>query len=195
MLEHSATTLITPPATEVVTVADMHAQGRVSTSAEDSLVTRYIVAARRSIEAEARRQFITATYEYSLDRFPWGIIKLPLPPIQSLTWIKYLDMSGNLQTLDSSTYVVDLKSEPARIMPDFGKVFPVTRPIFNAVTIRFVAGYGDNPADVPATYHTAIQLFAQELYEHREATTDKQLFEVPLGIKRLLATESWGGYF
>jgi uncharacterized phiE125 gp8 family phage protein len=194
MFIHSSLTLITPPATEVITVQDVHDQDRITTTAEDSLLALYILAARRSIEAQSQRQFITATWQMTMDLFPRTMIRLQLPPLQTVNWIQYISMNGTVQTVDSSIYVVDTTSQPARIMPDYGKVWPVLRPIFNAVTINFTCGYGDNPTDVPQTYRTAIAMFAAELYKQREPTSETELHEVPIGIKRLLATEGWGSY-
>lgn len=84
-----------------------------------------------------------------LDRFPPWEISVPKPTLQSVTSITYVDTDGATQTLPPSAYLVDSKSEPGRITPAYGLVWPTTRWQTGAVTIRFVAGYADS-ASVPA---------------------------------------------
>src|SRR4030067_860491 len=82
---------------------------------------------------------ITQTWELYLDAFPAWEIRVPKPTLQSITSIVYTDTDGILQTLAGSMYLVDNKSEPGRITPAFGEVWPVTRAQINAVIVRFVA--------------------------------------------------------
>lgn len=88
-----------------------------------------------------------------------GIV-IPLPPLQSVTSVKYLDTDGVQQTLDPATYVVQ-KGEPSHIVLANGATWPSVLLMPEAVTIRFVAGYGDNEADVPQPIRLAIALQAK----------------------------------
>ena len=89
---------------------------------------------------------------------------VPVPPLQSVTSIKYLDTAGAEQTLASYTYRVDAVREPGRIALDYGKYWPSTYPVMNAVTVRFVAGY----ATVPEPIRWALLMLINELYEQRQ---------------------------
>jgi len=68
-------------------------------------------------------------------------IILPRSPLLSVTSIQYLDGTKTLVTLDPATYIVDTLSDPARITPQVGTVWPIAYPQLNAVIIKFRAGY------------------------------------------------------
>jgi uncharacterized phiE125 gp8 family phage protein len=157
--------LITPPAEEPVTLQEARAHLRLE-SGEDEYLAGLIKTARRYCESFQGRAYITQTWDLFLNCFPCGCIKVPLPPLQSVTFIKYKDGAGILQTLDPSEYLVDAFSEPGLIGLAYGKSWPPTYPEANAVQIRFVAGYGV-AADVPCEIKHAILLKVADLYEHR----------------------------
>lgn len=132
----------------------------------DSELMMSIKAARIKAEDMTRRVFITQTWDMRLDGFQGWELTIPLPKLQSITEIEYLDTNGVLQILDPSLYVVDSSSTPARITPAWGKVWPVTRWQMNAVRIRFVAGYG-TAADVPDTIKLWMKLRIKHYYDNR----------------------------
>jgi uncharacterized phiE125 gp8 family phage protein len=91
--------LIALPAEEPVNLDETRAHLRLE-SGEDDYLSDLIAAARRHCESFQGRAYVTQTWELYLDMFPPGCIKVPLPPLQSVTFIKYKDNSGALQTLD-----------------------------------------------------------------------------------------------
>lgn len=103
-----------------------------------------------------------------------GIV-IPLPPLQTVTSVKYLDSDGVQQTLDSAVYLVQ-KGEPSHIVLATSQSWPSISTLPGAVTIRFVAGYGPAGSDVPETVRMAIALQAsylrslskQDLFMNRE---------------------------
>ena len=121
---------------------------------------------RRYCEAFQNRIYVSQTWDLFLDAFPPGCIKVPLPPLQSVAFIKYKDIAGVLQTLQSSEYLVDSYSEPGLVCLAHGKSWPATYPETNAVQIRLIAGYG-TAAVVPPEVKHAILLKVADLYEHR----------------------------
>ena len=144
--------LVSAAAAEPVTLVEAKAFLNVTTADDDTLITSLIAAARAEIDGEdgwLGRALVTQTWDLLLDRFPggslrnpWSAIFAPLPPLQSVTSLKYLDTAGVEQTLATAKYTVDAKSEPGRIVPAYGESWPSTRDVPNAVTLRFVAGYG-----------------------------------------------------
>lgn len=137
------------------------------------MLGRLIAAARRRIEAWEWRAHITQTWQLVLDRFPplrcgrdWTIY-VPRPPLQSVSSITYLDNEGDQQTLASSKYRVDSSSRVGRITPAYGESWPATRPVTGAVTITFVAGYGDAATDVPEETRQAILILAGQMWVQR----------------------------
>jgi len=178
--------LITAPAVEPVTLAEARAHLRVTATDEDWLIQAYVIASRRRAEHITNRRFITQTWDWHLDAFPGWALELPFGKLQSITSVKYIDTAGVQQTMDAADYLVDAKSDPGRITPAYGKVWPTTRAQMNAVTIRFVCGYG--LADqVPWEIRAAMLLMIGHLYEHREDVADFQTFPLPTGADALLS--------
>lgn len=160
--------LITPPAVEPVSLEEAMNYCRIDSDADVITLDGMITVARLEAEKVTRRQLITATWELRLDRFP-QIMYLPVPPLQSVTSLKYLDTAGVEQTLVENTdYLVDTYSEPGRITPAYGEEWPAIYPVMSAVRVRFVAGYGDADTDVPQAIRNWIMVMMGSLYEHRE---------------------------
>lgn len=166
----SSTTVITAPAVEPVLAADVKTFLHI-TSTDDALIDELIAATRIEIEAAVKRSLINTTWELRLDAFPdGGVIELPRPPLQSVTSVKYYDTEGVLTTLATTEYSVDAPAGPfavpGRVLLGYAKSWPATRGIPNAVTVRFVAGYGATAATVPGGLRTAIKLLAGDLYSN-----------------------------
>jgi hypothetical protein len=124
-----------------------------------------------------------------------GVIDIPLPPLQSITAVRYLDFAGTLQTVDPSAYNVSLDT-PGRIQPQYSHVWPISRPTIDSVQITFVAGYGATADKIPSPFSQAMKLLIGHWYEHREEVSDIQLFTVPEGIaKSILASVESGLYY
>jgi uncharacterized phiE125 gp8 family phage protein len=162
--------LVTAPASEPVSTSDFKEHARITNTDEDSLVANLIVAARRWVENYTSRQLITATWRLVLDRFPLGDceILIPLPPLQSVGSITYVDENGTSQTWAATEYVVDTASEPGRVYLGYNKSWPDTRSQRDAVTIDFDAGYGSNASDIPEDIIAALNLVGADMFENRE---------------------------
>lgn len=167
MIQRYALSEVTAPATEPVTAAEFKLWSRIDTSADDTLIASLITAARRWCEDYCDRAFINTTFDLALDSFRQPI-RLPRAPLSSVTSISYVDTAGSTQVLSSSVYRVDSISEPARITLAYAQSWPSIQQVTNAVTIRFVAGYGSAASDVPEGIKTAIKEVAASLYEQRE---------------------------
>jgi len=160
--------LITAPEAEPVSLETAKLHLRVDYATDDALIASYLKTAREQGEGLARRSFVTETWELVLDAFPSeGRIKLPRPPLQSVTSVKYLDENAVEYTW--TDYVVDARSDPGVIV--FNSTPSVALLESGAVAIRFVAGYG-TAAAVPATFVQAILLTVAYWYENREAIGD-----------------------
>lgn len=116
------------------------------------------------------RAFISSTWTAYLDVFPTdgGAIELPRPPVQSITSVKYYDEDNALQTLSSAVYQLDAKQEPAQLSLQQDQSWPGTYTRPNAVQIAFVAGYGDDPDDVPAEIRQALLMLLAHYYFNRK---------------------------
>lgn len=160
--------LITAPASEPVTLAEAKLHLRVETGVtdDDAWITATIQAARERAEHITNRAFITQTWELALDAFPAAEIKLPKPPLASITSVSYTDSAGVDQTLSNTLYTPDLYSTPGWLLPAYGTSWPATRASANAVRVRYVAGYGAAAA-VPQGIKNWMLLVIGQLYAER----------------------------
>lgn len=165
----SLLSLVSPPAAEPVTLAEAKLHLRVDSDdlSQDSLITQLILAARTMCEEYTHRAFYTQEWDYTADGFPdEDVILLGKPPLQTVATLKYVDTAGVLQTWAASNYVVDRATIDGAIRLAYDVSWPEHRELFNAVQIRFVAGYA---AGTPAPIIAAIKLLVGHLYEHRES--------------------------
>lgn len=155
--------------TEPITLAEAKLHLRLDPDVahpDDTLIASLITAARIHCENFSGRTYMTTTRHLYLDAFPRGEIRLPYPPIQSVTSVEYKASSGAPAAVPTANYVVDIVSEPGRIALAYGASWPSTYPEINAVHITYVAGYGAAD-DVPENVKAAIKLKLTALYERR----------------------------
>ena len=179
------------PAVEPVSLAEAKLHLRVDADDENGLIDGLITMARRQAELISRRAFVTRTYEAQLDHWPYdGCIELAYPPLVSVTHIKYIDYVGAEHTMPALDYLVDAHREPGRIRLNWDASWPpeMLRPAA-AVSIRYVAGYGD-PEDVPEIYRQAILLLIGHFYEHREPVVVGTITaQIPMTVEALLLVD------
>lgn len=192
-----ATTLVTPPAAEVITLAEAKAHARVEIDDDDGLIAGYAIAARVHLEGETRRAFLTQTWDLTLD-YGWPVVRedgrhlnrivLPRPPVQSVTSITYIDSAGATQTLAADQYKLAKASTGEWFVePAYGVTWPSVRSEMAAITVRFVAGYGSNPGDVPEPLRQAMLLLIGHFYENREAINIGNIVnELPFAVAALV---------
>jgi uncharacterized phiE125 gp8 family phage protein len=167
--------LITAPATEPVTLAEAKLHLRVDASDEDDLITSLISVARHECENRTGRALITQTWELTQECFE-DAMELPHPPLQAVSSVKYLDEDEVEQTLATTVYRVDGYAEPARVIRTYGETWPdVALDYPSAVRIRYVAGYGDDAADVPPPLKQWMLLHIGHWYANREVSTGRLL--------------------
>jgi uncharacterized phiE125 gp8 family phage protein len=188
--------LVTGPALDIVSLAEARKHCRVDIADDDGLISGYILAARRHCEIHTGRSLIEQTFDLTVDN-DWPFvgclqrIVIPIVPLVSVTSINYIDVDGNSQLLAANQYRVITRSAAARgwIEPAYGVTWPTVRCISEAITVRFVAGYGTQPGAHPNldVFRQAMLLLIGHWYENREAvvmgaTSD----EMPLGVASLL---------
>lgn len=153
--------------TDNVADSGLGAEAPTANTTNDPLLGLLIASARAAAETELKRALCTQTLDAYFDAFPCSGKAIRLPPLQSVMSITYIDTDGVTQTWAASEYLVDAKSEPARITPAYGYSWPSTRNQANAVVVRFVAGYGAASA-VPACIKNWMLIRVGTLYENRE---------------------------
>ena len=171
---------ITGPAALAVSVVEVLDSFR--SDAETALTaqaTLMIKALTRHAEARTGRALITQTFELVLDDFPSNEVDLILPSVQSIESVKYVDVSGNMQTLVSTSYVLDGDSTPGWLFPAANMSWPETYAQANAVRIRFKAGYGDAAADVPEDIRLWIIAHVTQVLENPSGVIDQAFRPLP----------------
>ncbi|MBF0358866.1 MAG: hypothetical protein HQL70_09680 [Magnetococcales bacterium] len=183
-------TLDTAPTVTPVTLAEAKAHLRVDSAVEDEPITTSILAATGYIDGEdgwLGRSIVTQVWKMMLPGFG-SVIRLPLPPIQSVDSIKYVDLDGASQTLATDQYALTDRE----VRPAYNVSWPSTRVQPDAVTVTFTAGYG-LAEDVPAAIKAAILLHIGSLYQVRESHVIGDVIEPPFGYSALLASyRVWG---
>lgn len=189
--------LVTAPSDYAVTLAEAKAQVRVTHSDEDAKINLFIAAACDYTEQYLSRTLIEQTWDLYYDRFPCrDALVIALPPLISVTSIKYIDAAGTEQTWDAANYTVDVDQEyHALIYPSVNTSYPSTRNYPKAVIVRAVMGYansGASPVDyadnVPSTIKQAILLLIGHMWENRENTTvGIEVKTIPMGFEAMLS--------
>lgn len=183
-----ALVLITAPAAEPLSTAEAKSHLKVDATDEDGLIDNYVKAARQIAEEFLRRALITQTWELVLDAFPdKGWLELPLPPLGSVTSVKYTPDGGAETTFAATNYIVDTSSEPGRIVLATNKDWPSdTLQAANGVKVRYVAGYGASASSIPEAVRQGIRLLLGHLFENREGVvTGGAATELPQGVEYL----------
>lgn len=159
---------IVDAATEPISLDEAKTYLRVTHSSEDALISTLITAARQACEAETGRSLVTQTWAKTIDLFP-DAIELPYPPVVSISSVQYIDATTALTTtLSPESYTLDNKSEPGWLVPAYGYDWPIPLDVINAVTVTYLAGYGDAD-EVPEVLKAWIKLHLGNLYANRES--------------------------
>lgn len=187
-------TRITAPAATPVPLAVAKAHLRVDHDDDDELIESLIATATELLDGWngiLGRALVTQTWRADIERFPLcRYLKLPLPPIQSVTSIKYFDTANAEQTFAGAGYSL---LNGAVVLAN-GVSFPAAYDRGDAVRITFVAGWpmteGDEPQWTgPAPIRHAILLLIGHWYGLREAVSVSQVKPeaIPLGVDALLS--------
>ena len=158
------------PASEPVSLEEAKLHLKVDYTTDDNLITDLIASARAYAEEYTNTKFFTQTVEEVFDCFPISdstALELLFSPIQSVSSVTYIDMSGTNTAWDSANYSTDTFTKPARILPAYGQTWPSTRDTLNAVKVTYLTGYSA-VSDIPKPIKQAILLLIGEHYEKRQ---------------------------
>lgn len=165
------------PSGQVLTTSETKNHLKVDSSDDDTLIDNLISVATEICQDYTRRLLLTQTVECYLDS--WDDMIINRSPIQSISKIEYYNSNNELTELDSSTYDVDIVSEPARITLADGKSWPTLRSRTNPIIITFVAGYG-TASDIPDDLKQGMLSLIGHLYENRQdVIVGRQVNSIP----------------
>ena len=169
--------IVAEPALEPVTLNEVKNFLRIelTETIENDLLNNLIETVRQEAELFTGMRFITQEWQIFWDFIPNGFIRnvwwdgvregsvndltkgnsifLPFPPLQSVTHIKFFDDQDVATTLATTEFQVStykgLNANNGRITFKDGVALPTPSRNADAVEIQFIAGYGDNPEDMP----------------------------------------------
>lgn len=160
--------IVTGPTLEPVSLSEMKARARVTDSASDGILAGYILEARQWVESVAGLLLMQQTVDAYYDSFG-DVLELPKSPVQSITSVSYVDTAGTTQTLSSSYYLLNQRDRVPAVELATGYTWPTTQERSNAITVRFVGGYGSTQSLVPEPVRGAVMLYARFLLDGEES--------------------------
>lgn len=156
---------------------------RVDFDDDDALLSLYLSAATSYFERASRRLLSQQTRTLTLGSFTDSM--LPFPPLVSLTSVQYVDGDGATQTLSASLYRLD-NTKPVPVIRFHGALPDLDPDVSDRVTITYVCGWNDPPADVVR----AVLELAAGYYLSRESVSLVQFRPVPFGVENVIANRS-----
>jgi uncharacterized phiE125 gp8 family phage protein len=174
-----------------VSLQEAKDHARVKHTHEDAAIEALLESAIGYAELGTRRSIRLRRWDLVLDGFPASrVIELPRPPLLEVEEIEYRAASGDLVALAFEDVAIDLQADPAAIRPLPGASWPATKDSFDAVRIRFVAGYRPVEGEewpeapiIPAVIKSAILSMVEANFVERGR------FVVPAGVDRALWSE------
>jgi uncharacterized phiE125 gp8 family phage protein len=175
--------VVTPPASEPVTIAEAKAQLSIGASddSHDTELASLIAAAREEWERDTSIALITRTLEHRLPKFLTSIA-LTVRPAIAVSSVKYIDSSGIEQTVTASDYYLD--GDEVRFLSTFVK--PTVQDRSEAVRITYTAGYGSDSRACPELDRMAIKLSLANRFEDRDmiaASGERKAYEALVAKK------------
>lgn len=195
-------TFLTQPAltTAALDIADAKLQFKSHSSADDSLVADWILAAGQHFYEQTGRLPIRESLVYYLDRPPvQDKIELPCPPLVSVESIEYRNADGDWTGFDNGdsplTYPWEAQLTSGVYAPrgwvqlKSGETWPTVLAVPNAFRVNFTAGYATNEATVPALVKSVLYYTVSNFDRFRAGTfvpVAGNPVAIPMGIEDLI---------
>lgn len=183
-------TTVTPPAKTCVTLDAAKAFLRIDGYEENDLLLTLIEAATEQAEAFTGQSFINRTLRLTLDAFPYngadawwdGVrdgaissllpspahIVLPRSPIASVTSITTYSASGAATVMNAAAYQLNPTDHSVNLRS--GYAWPTDLRASAGIEVAYVAGYGPDPANLPARVRLGVLQQVAALYENRDGS-------------------------
>ena len=177
--------LVTAPATEPLTYAEVKAYLRLNGDSEEAFVTSLIVVARQYVESQIWRPLISQVQSMNFDKseLTTQVYNINKAPVISINSVTYYDLNNALQTLSASDWESDIYSNPARFRI---KTLPQIYDRMNALQVNFTCGYS-NAASVPLPIKQAMLMLIGHYYENRQdVVTGTQVNKIDEASEHLL---------
>lgn len=178
------------PAARLLTTAEAKAHLRVEASDDETYIDSLVLAAESLLDGWTGiigRALITQSWSENFSIFS-ARMPLRIGPVQEITEITYFDGEEVEQTLDEEVYRLHEANGLAYLVEQDGKSWPTTFTRDDAVTISYVAGFGDAATNVPDAIVHAARMLVSHWYHNREAVvTEGSGATMPLAVEHLIA--------
>lgn len=175
-----------PPATGVLTLAEIKAHLRVDHTNEDALIAIYLDAATAHLDGWTGilgRCLVTQTWVAKFEEFE-AEMDLPFPGA-AVSSVTYYDGANALQTLASTVYTVSHEDGGSHLELKFGQAWPTTYDRPDAIAVTATYGFG-SAADVPSSLKAAIMLHVGAMFENRGDSEPPAAHDALVGPYRLV---------
>lgn len=177
--------LITPPAVEPLSLAEMKAWLRVEGEAEDEIVGALIASARLVVENLTRRLLVFQTWRLVLDEWPGQGVTLPFSPVRSVI-VRTFDASGVATAADPQEYRLDDVGGTVKL--NFPGGAPQPGRLRAGIEIDVEAGFAADADGVPAPLRQAMRILVARWYENRgDVEADGDMARTPASVAALVA--------
>jgi len=177
------------PLVSPVSLEDVRSHLRIDHTDEDPVLALYIDAATQYLDGPQGilgKSIVTQSWRQDYAGFASPLL-LPIQPVQSVTEITYYDAANVSAVLAPSVYtLVPNAYGGPQIVLAAGQSWPSSYVRDDAVSVTFVAGYGD-PLLVPAPVRQAMLLLIGDWYARREMSGEAKLSELPIAFHMLIA--------
>ena len=179
----------TPPAIEPVSLTELKASLRITSTAEDTLLSQYITDARAVVERITGRKLINQTITSYYTDFNGSIVnsawwsgtrvmheqvlyekqqlELEFTPVQSVTSLSMVESDNSETVVATTEYYLDNFDDDMRSVIRPVSVLTAGSRNENNLKAVYVAGYGALASDVPSALRRAIIVLAGQLYVNR----------------------------
>ena len=160
--------ILTPPASEPVSLAEAKLFLRVDHADEDALITDIISAARDAVERACGRALITRRVRETLEdwrRDAFGAAELSVGPATNVAAVRLLSSDGSESVIDPSRYRLDGARDRPRLVFEDG--LPILLRSIGGIEVDYDAGLAAVASDVPTALRLALLHVAAALYETR----------------------------
>ncbi len=162
-------TIVTPPASEPISLAEAKLFLRVDHDDEDDLIALLIAAAREAVETACGRALIVRRVRESLDlwrRDAAGGALLGTGPVSHVAAVRLLAVNGSQSVIDPERYRLDGARDRPRLVFEAG--VPATLRSAGGVEIEYDAGFAEDASDLPVGLRLAVMQVVCALYEARQ---------------------------
>jgi uncharacterized phiE125 gp8 family phage protein len=162
-------TIVTPPASEPVSLAEAKLFLRIDHNAEDDLIATLIGASREAVEAACGRALITRRVRESLDIWRREALQgavLGCGPVTDVVAVRLLADNGSQSVIDPDRYRLEGHRDRPRLV--FASGVPATLRTAGGIEIEYDAGYADDAAELPVALRLATLQIVASLYELRQ---------------------------